>query len=247
MKKKIFKMLSFLISFVVLLECGSTASFAASGKAYIFTFDTYDLNSREAGGQESLGYLWNMGYDAGEYLNNSAADAYSVMANAKILVISSHGNPGKIRMGTYENRSFLCGDSWGLYYGGGDRQIYGLTRGALSRVRLVMYVACYTGTTPAPVADSSQATGYRYPANLCSATYGHGGAQCVIGWKGEIPSASCDQWVINLFKFSDANHYTLAKAIEYADFWYKFVYGTENYERMANRFLKGNTTQSLYQ
>ena len=68
MKKKIFKMLSFLISFVVLLECGSTASFAASGKAYIFTFDTYDLNSREAGGQESLGYLWNMGYDAGEYL-----------------------------------------------------------------------------------------------------------------------------------------------------------------------------------
>ena len=113
MKKKIFKMLSFLISFVVLLECGSTASFAASGKAYIFTFDTYDLNSREAGGQESLGYLWNMGYDAGEYLNNSAADAYSVMANA--------------------------------------------------------------------------------------------------------------------------------------DFWYKFVYGTENYDRMANRFLKGNTTQSLYQ
>ena len=169
------------------------------------------------------------------------------MANAKILVISSHGNPGKIRMGTYENRSFLCGDSWGLYYGGGDRQIYGLTRHALSGVRLVMYVACNTGTTPAPVADSTQATGYRYPANLCSATYGHGGAQCVIGWKGEIPSASCDQWVINVFKFSDANHYTLAKALEYADFWYKFVYGTENYDRMANRFLKGNTTQSLYQ
>ena len=97
MKKKIFKMLSFLISFVVLLECGTTASFAASGKAYIFTFDTYDLNSREAGGQESLGYLWNMGYDAGEYLNNSAADAYPVMANAKILVISSHGDPNCLR------------------------------------------------------------------------------------------------------------------------------------------------------
>ncbi len=189
-----------------------------------------------------------MGYDAGEYLNNSAADAYSVMANAKDPRYIKPRQPRKDPHGfTYENRSFLCGDSWGLYYGGGDRQIYGLTRHALSGVRLVMYVACNTGTTPHRLRIPLRLPVTDIPANLCSATCGHGGAQCVIGWKGEIPSASCDQWVINVFKFKDANHYTLAKALEYADFWYKFVYGTENYDRMANRFLKGNTTQSLYQ
>ena len=115
--KSCIKHLSIALIIVFLFSLVSVSSLAASGKAYIFTINwtgTGAIDTTAAGSEEVLRHLWNMGYDAGEYLNNSAADAYSVMANAKILVISSHGNPGKIRMGTYENRSFLCGDSWGL-------------------------------------------------------------------------------------------------------------------------------------
>ena len=61
---------------IVLVQVMIFSASAASGKGYIFTFTWEDLNIRGAGSTTVLRHLWNMGYDAGEYLNNGAATAY---------------------------------------------------------------------------------------------------------------------------------------------------------------------------
>lgn len=247
MLKRVKNIFLCLFSIIVLLEFIVIPSSAASGKVYIFTFSTNDINTRAAGNNTVLNHLWNMGYNAGEYLNNSAADAYNILTDSGITVIVSHAQPGAIRLGMPGNYSMLRGDNQDKDVSlTKDRFIYNLSRKSLENSKIIIYVGCNTGITPDPVADSSQITGYRYPANLVAQTHIKG-SKCTVGWNKNIYSDSACDWVRLFFEKCDQAHEEIWECFNHADYWVKDIYGNDDWQRLNDRYEKGDIHQRLYQ
>lgn len=215
---------------IVLVQAMIFSASAASGKGYIFTFTWEDLNIRGAGSTTVLRHLWNMGYDAGEYLNNGAATAYSVLPNSAICVIDSHGGAGYICLGTDENPSVIGAN---IVSNGNNRSISALSANALSHTRLVLYAGCGTGLT-----SSSY-------GNLVTATYGKG-AQCVVGWNCAIYSGPTVDWIRLLFEKASNEHEVLWECFNHADYWVEDIWGSTYSDMLNNRKEAGNIAQYLY-
>lgn len=228
MKNK--KILTLLMAILILCHVSTISVLAASGKAYIFTYVWEDANTRNAGSTTVLSHLWDMGYDAGEYLNNGATPIYSVMPGSKITAIVTHAGPGFMQVGTDANTSYLYAKAT---VSGNDRSISNLSASALSNTRLVLYVGCNSGNTASN------------GSNLVTATYGKG-AQCVVGWKCTIGDAPASDWVRLLFEKANEDKEVLWECFNHADYWVGEIYGDYYENQMNSRKEAGNVSQYLY-
>lgn len=172
-----------------------------------------------------------MGYDAGEYLNNDAAAAYSVMSASKIYIVASHGIPGRLKFGTNSNASYIYANSTVT---GNNRSISNLSSNALSNTRLIMYITCESGQT-----SSSY-------GNLVTSTHSKG-AQCTVGWYGSMYNDSANDWIRLFFEKADEDHDVIWECFNHADYWVEDIYGSEDAEILINRHERGNINQYLYQ
>lgn len=232
MNIKVRKIATLCLAIIVLIQVMAFSVFAASGTGYIFTFTWDNLNTRPAGSTTVLRHLWNMGYDAGEYLNNGAPGAYSDLQNSEILVIASHGAPGLIQLGTENNKSYIGANN--IYSGGNNRSISNLSATALSRSKLVLYVGCNTGLTSASY------------GNLVTMTHTKG-AKCVVGWNTTIHQNPLCDWVRLLFEKANQDHEVLWECFNHADYWVKDIWGNVGWSEMNSRNEAGNITQYLHQ
>ena len=227
---KIKRITTLFLAILIILQVTTISVLAASGKGYIFTYTWDNLNTRQAGSTTVLRHLWNMGYDAGEYLNNGAASAYSVLPKSAIYVIDSHGAAGLIQLGTDDNVSFIGAN---IYSGGNNRSISDLSANALSNTKLVLYAGCETGLT-----SSSY-------GNLVTRTHAKG-AQCVVGWNGTIHCGPTVDWIRLLFEKASDEQEVLWECFNHADYWVQDIWGTTYKNALNNRNEAGNITQYLY-
>ena len=228
MKRK--KLIIVVLSVLIILELLVFATFAASGRVYIFTFTWPDANTRAAGNNTVLSHLWDMGYDAGEYLNNDAPAGYSVLPSAKIWVAVTHAEPGCLVMGSSRNVSYIYAYN---SVTGDNRSISNLSSTALSNLRLIMYVGCETGLTSVMYGNLVHATSEK-------------GAQCVVGWNESIAVAPSANWVRLLFEKADEEHDVLWECFNHADYWVADIFGQSYANQMQNRHEAGNISQYLH-
>lgn len=227
---KIKRIATLFLALLIILQMTAIPVLAASGKGYIFTYTWSDLNTRNAGNTTVLRHLWNMGYDAGEYLNNGAPSAYSVMPNSKIFVIASHGAAGRIRLGSDTSISRIYANT---SVSGNNRSISNLPANSLSNTRLVLYAGCSTGVT---AADGS---------NLVTGTRSKG-AQCVVGWNETIYYDSTSDWIRLLFEKADQEQDVLWECFNHADYWVREIWSERSADALNNRNEAGNIAQYLY-
>lgn len=150
----------------------------------------------------SLPWLWKMNYDTGEYLNNSVDPIYSVMANASIMTISSHGGSGFVR----------CPDNhtqWaprdtrltGKYYSGCPYYSRSISSHPyMNNMKLIIFVSCNSGYT-----DDNY-------GNLCNAAVSRG-ADTAMGWMSVIPAnTTTSKWLEYFFQACYFNKATVNAA-----------------------------------
>lgn len=185
MGRKRWRSLLCIVTAAVIVSVGSFSSSAAyTGKVYMFTYNAgqlpsyfYDYHmSTRKDAEWSLPWLWDMNYDAGEYLNNSVDAIYSAMPNASILTLSSHGDAGFVHCpdanSEYAPRYTRL---TGKYYGFCPEYSKALERQAdLSRTKLMIFASCNSG-----LYDSNY-------GNLLDEAVNRG-AGAALGWKNEIP------------------------------------------------------------
>ena len=226
------KIIMLLLSVTLLLQFSTFSSFAASGRVYIFTFTFSDLNTRAAASNNVLRHLWNMGYDAGEYLNNDAAAAYSVLTSSKIWVISSHGSPGILYLAANDNYYSRIYANYTAT--GSHRSFSSLSSNSLAGVRLVMFSTCNSGETSPTY------------GNLVTAANAKG-AQCTVGWYDTLKNNSSNDWIRLFFEKADEEHDVIWECFNHADYWVEDIYGQEPADLLLDRNEAGNINQYLYQ
>ena len=198
---------------------------------YIFTYTWSDADTTASGSTTVLRHLWNMGYDAGTYLNNGAASVYSVLPIGQIVVITTHGGPGYVQLGTEANTSYLYART---SVTGNNRSLSNLTAGSLSGTKLVMYVACKSGCTNGG------------GNNLVDMTYDKG-ARCSVGWTEEIRADIACEWVRLFFEKADQEEDVIWECFNHADYWTEYIYGDNVAYTLQCRLECGNISQYLYQ
>lgn len=226
------KIITLCLSIIILLQVMVFSVLAVdNGTVYIFTYTWSDLNTRAAGSPTVLRHLWNMGYDAGEYLNNGAPAAYSVYPYSQIFVISSHGNAGRVKLGSENNVSRIFAN---CSVSGNNRSLSNLGSNSLANLRLVMYSTCYSGKT-------SNTEG-----NLVTMTRSKG-AQCVVGWNDTLFSGSSDEWIRLFFEKADEAHKPVWECFNHADYWIRDIYGSNHANLLVDRHEQGDIYQYLHQ
>lgn len=154
--------------------------------AKMFTFDYPGTNSRPAA-TGALPYLWEMGYDAGEYENNDAATIYNTLPKTDIFTIVNHAGPGVIQINPSAEYQDLYAKS-NADMAANDRALSNYANGALDDVKLIIFAGCETGVT-----DSSY-------GNLVDMAVDKG-AFCCIGFKNKIPVGDTHEWVARFYEF----------------------------------------------
>lgn len=215
-----------------------------TGRAYIFTYNSSELSSdfHDMGyvmysrndALYSLEWLWNMNYDAGEYLNNSVDPICDAMDTASIVTIGSHGKPGIIDCPDphteYAPRmTYLVGTGQSTDPTNYRRAVNRL--GDLSNIKLLMLNTCLSAKTD---------PNYIY-GNL-KEEFESCGVNCVVAWKTEIPARDTygtDQtdytaiWLEYFFQACYFNHCTVREAENIA------------YQRMSNEGYETDNFKAL--
>lgn len=175
------------------------------GVGYIFTFNCTNIDTTGTA-TEVLPHLWYLGYDAGEYRNNSAASGITALKKSNIFIVDNHGNAGRIRFDTSSTNLTRLYATNSSLNGGSDRAIMQNVSGnGLSNVDLVLYMGCLTGNTD-PVYG-----------NLVDATLSKG-ARCVYGWTEVTNVHDGTGWTNELFVgFTQGNNAYTSSML--ADFW----------------------------
>ncbi|MCI8554350.1 MAG: hypothetical protein HFJ80_05325 [Clostridiales bacterium] len=237
------KILVSLIAVLLLISSTLSVNAAYTGIVYMFTynasslpnyFNDYRMSTRKDA-QLSLPWLWKMNYDAGEYLNNSVVPLASVMPNASILTVGTHGMPGRIYCpdphSEYAPRmTELTGkDVWGSEYYSIPVEYMNL-----SRTKLVIYTACYSGSW-----DKTY-------GNLVNETH-DAGADAVVGWKDAIPMEILpSHWMGYFFEACYFLHCDVQTAARTASNRLKMEFpnaaDSQAVEAMAQYLLYGNAT-----
>ena len=148
-----------------------------------------------------------------EYI--SASTLLATMVSSKITVTNSHGLQNSIELNDTNFTSSIVNN---------------LPTGALSNVKLVLYVACETGK------------GGSGANNLVNTTASKG-AQIVIGFKDEIYCGECDEWTKAFFT-ALGNGETVGNAIEKAH--RAVAEGGYNQVGTTSCYPAGNTGQTIY-
>ena len=159
----------------------------------------------------SLEWLWEMNYDAGEYLINSVDPICDALDMATIVTIGSHGVPGKIYCPDphteYAPRmTYLSGSTQYPGPAGYRRAVDQL--GDLSNLKLVMLNTCYSAETDSILGNLQE-------------SFEDAGANCVVAWENGIPARDTfgtDQadytaiWLEYFFQACYFNHCTIREA-----------------------------------
>ncbi|MBQ8893675.1 MAG: hypothetical protein IJ043_04625 [Clostridia bacterium] len=152
--------------------------------------------------------LWEMGYDAGEYVDHYASSAYIQMPDCDLVVITSHGDEGRIY---FYDDSFMTGGTatYGIPY---CACLPNYATGALTRVKLLLFSGCNTG-------DSSSIHGNLVDVALSK------DVMCCIGWTESFWDADIYYWHTKFFeKLSEG--LTVGDAISETNAWIA-AYATE--------------------
>ena len=204
------RVLAMFIALVIAVMSTTSVNAATSsyvGKAYMFTYDSstlpdyfnnevYDMR---ADATQSLPWLWNMNYDAGEYLNNSVQPLRDAMPNATILTVSTHGAPGLIVCpdphSAYAPRyTYLTANMYS-----NDGSIVALSTCNLSNNKLTIFASCNSASTHSD-----------YGNLLVAADYA--GADCALGWDVSISNDLAPDWMEYFFQACYFNHATVEEA-----------------------------------
>lgn len=183
MKKTGRGILSLALAVVILAVSSFSSSAAYTGKVYMFTYDSgrlpghqdfaeFRINTRRDA-EFSLPWLWDMNYDAGEYLNNSVDAVHHVLPNASVVTIGSHGLPGRIycadastpRMTMLVGTEYLRPEYHAKSF---DRQW------PLTATKLIIFASCQSALTD------------EHYGNLLNEAVTRG-ADAALGWNGNIP------------------------------------------------------------
>lgn len=174
-------------------------------------------------GINSMSYIWGMGYDGQYYTNNLAQPVYDTFPSSRIFLISNHADPEK----------FMCDDSptnvTYLYaqtqigMTNADRSIGSYADGALSEVRLAIFLGCNTG-------DKIGAQ-----KNLVDMAL-EKGATCALGWEQKIKQPHLIDWATEFFKSSYLSQKNIANAATAADDAVRKEYG-DSYQNLKQRYF----------
>ena len=202
----------------------------ANGEAHIYVYHWSDVDTRDAARTATLQHLWNMGYNAGAYLNNGAPNMYNALSTFRINIIVSHAAPGVIRLGKEDDISWLYANS---AVSGKNRSISNLQANSLSDMRLFLYAGCETGL------NASNG------GNLVTMTRAKG-AKCVVGWNCKILGSVVADWIYYLFEKADVEQDVLWECFNHGDYWVGDKWGAAQKSVMKNRHEAGNINQYLY-
>ena len=151
----------------------------------------------------SLPLLWNMGYDAGQYINNSANSGYSSLPNVDLFLFNHHGGPGMLefRVNSGE-KSYIVADAANDYYlTSADREIADLS--SMSNINLAIYCGCNTAQYSSTYGDLVEETLEK-------------GAKCAIAWYDEVYDTNSNRWFELFFTYCGQGK-TIAQALELTD------------------------------
>ncbi len=189
----------------------TSASYLFRGKLYttqrvgkVFTFNALTgyggFDSRD-NADSILPHLWEMGYDAGEFLNNYAATAYNAFPQSDLAVIASHGEAGRVM---FKENSYLRANTY-IY---GDEHNAGLGRyesGDLAKLKLLIFASCHSGETDSEL------------GNLVD-TAVNKGVMCCIGWQAAIDHLDIVPWHDKFYEYLYYG-YNVAEAISETNAW----------------------------
>jgi len=211
-----------------------------NAKIFTFNYETYNneigdyitYDSRP-GATNSLPHLWNMNYDAGEYLNNSVTPAYSVFPNSSVFVVNGHGEPGKVLFTPPSGNITTLYAKNNSDMTSSDKAINAYNYKALDNVDLAIYTGCECGIT-----DPTY-------GNVVSETIKQGVLVC-ISWKLPIYTDDGNTWL----KYFFTNCYpmrSVESAANAADA-YTVINGTAVYidqNRIKQRYYGSSNLGSL--
>ena len=170
------------------------------GVGRIFTTDSGSYDSSATGNIKST--LWSMGYDANNYLNNSANALYSTLTNSRILMIHSEARNGYMVLPCSTGSTYF----YGYNYSGIES--YSRALGTLATNSMNnMALAIFLGTDTA----------------IQNNTYGNlvdmalvKGASCAIGWYGTVDPGYGTEWAESFFEYLSQGR-SVERAIGFAE------------------------------
>lgn len=170
------------------------------GEAGTFGYQFDDLNTTVI--RQSATNLATHGFTSQYYVDNSATDVGSDFSTSQIMIISSHGAPGRMSCdgGSY---LFASTKSARRYI---DFAIDSLAAGSMQGMRLIVFDGCTTG-----IEDEEVGWG-----NLVDSAIAKG-ADVAIGWNFPAPSPTAEAFY-NQFT-SYLNGVSVAQAIDDAQDW----------------------------
>lgn len=224
--KNRFKLRVMSLGIAVLLFISLALPTSAANLGYVFSFShsNYDYLTHNVP-ERILPYFWSMGYNAGEYTNNSVASAYRVLPNSKAFVFIGDAAPGILAfMNSSGEYSFMYGTHPNL--DPDDRALSNLASNSLANVRCVILMATFTGR------DNSTY------GNLVDYMYSKG-AKAVIGWDCSIdPRQGGADWLEAFFMYSDQG-YSMNLAAGYADSLMRDNLDSTQYDEVIDRYTRG--------
>ena len=198
------------------------------GYARYFSYNNSSINTQPTG-EASIQSIWQMGYDGQCYVNNLAEPIYNTIPSSRIVVIDSHGDPGRMYTdATYNN--VICGTTnsnmlWG------SKSISSYESGALSEVRFVMFNGCSTG-----VYHSSF-------GNLVDQAINKG-VTCAVGWNNTINISMSDVWTRAFFNACTDTDKNVANAATIADNEVDKI-DREEAEKLRNRYYGSSNAGAI--
>lgn len=232
LKKSRFKSRMLTALIVVLILSSLTLPTYAANRAYVFSFSDIHYTYRTVDVPERiLPYMWSMNYDAGEYLNNSVASAYSVISNCKAFVFLGDGVPGWVK---FINSSGVFSDLYATKSNldSTERALSNLSAGALTGTRTVIFLATFTGRT------------HETYGNLVDMAVSKG-AQTSIGWISSVDSTNEGaDWIESFFKYS-AEGDAVNIALSLADLEMRTLLPNDLYNKVNNRHTSGSLNTYL--
>lgn len=241
------RFVSLTVALLFLMAPMLNAHAAYNYKGYMFTYSRaslppalsdYVLETRMDAAL-SLPWLWDMGYDAGEYLNNSVDGLYLAIPEATVFTVSSHGGPGYVVCpdGNTEyapRYTWLTGKKSSAcpYYSRAMDEFHGLPK-----TKLMIFACCETALT------SDQ-----YGNLLTEAV--HSGAGSAIGWNVQIPMYMTSNWMQYFFETCYYQRCDITAAADAACQRLKMEFPSASYdkdrEKLEDYSIQGYTNMTIY-
>lgn len=189
-------------------------------------------NQDSTGINASMSSLWGMGYSGQYYYNNTAGPVYDTFPTSRIFFIANHANSIEIRCGDGNGNNTYLHSAINTNMTSADRSIGSYDSGALSEVRLAVFMGCETG--------ASNPSGYK---NLVDAALSKG-ASCALGWTVIIHNPTVITWTNAFFDSCVNKQMNVENAATAADDKARKAH-PDYYDFMTKRYWGSSITSSI--